>query len=329
MNRKTGLLFVLIVLASSPLAAQEWAKKMFQETEHDFGTCARNARAEYEFVFENLYLEDVHVAGVRTSCGCTTPRVENSTLKTYEKGAIVAHFNTDRFLGQRGATLTVTIDKPFYAEVQLHVRGYIRSDVVVEPGSVQLGEVEQGTALEQQVTINSTGRSNWRILEVKNTNPHLQAEVVETGRNYNQVTYDLKVHLDKTAPAGYINDYVMLVTNDAQRTQIPVLVEGRVDAGISVSPTALFMGVLQPGQKVTKQLIVRSKKPFKIVDIKCDDKSFEFNLPAEQSPKSLHVIPVTFIAGNDMGRVVKTIQIVTEQGQFTPELSAYAVVANQ
>ncbi len=118
-------------LAASPLFGQEWARKMFKVTEHDFGTCARNARAEYEFVFENLYMEDVHVAGVRTSCGCTTPSVVNPTLKTYEKGAILAHFNTDHFLGQRGATLTVTIDKPFYAEVQLHVSGYIRSDVDV------------------------------------------------------------------------------------------------------------------------------------------------------------------------------------------------------
>ncbi len=329
MNRKIGLFFLVIVWGATSLMAQEWAKNMFKESEHDFGNCARNSRAEYEFVFENLYLEDVHIADVRTSCGCTTPRVENPTLKTYEKGAIVAHFNTDRFLGQRGATLTVVIDKPYYAEVQLHVRGHIRSDVTVEPGSVQLGAVDQGKTVDQKVTVNSTAHSDWRILDVKSANPHIKAQVVETGRNYGQVAYDLKVRLDDQAPLGYINDYLMLVTNDAQGTQIPVLVEGRVEAGITVSPTALFMGVLQPGQKVTKQLIVKSKKPFKIVDIKCDDKSFEFNIPADQTPKNVHVIPVTFVAGNDMGRVVKSIKIETEQGLFTPELSAYAVVAKQ
>ena len=35
--------------------------------------------------------------------------------------------------------------------------------------------------------------------------------------------------------------------------------------GITVSPTALFMGVVQPGQKVTKQLVVKGKKPFRIL----------------------------------------------------------------
>jgi hypothetical protein len=329
MIRRAGLLFILIVLAASPLAAQDWAKKMFKDSEHNFGVCARNAKSEYEFVFENLYMEDVHVAGVRTSCGCTTPSVINPTIKTYEKGAILAHFNTDRFLGQRGATLTVTIDKPYYAEVQLHISGYIRDDVSVDPGSVRLGTVDQGMPADQKVKVSFSGRSDWRILDVKSPNQYLKAVITETNRNYGQVSYELSVHLDKNAPVGYIDDQLTLVTNDPQATQIPVSVEGLVEAGITVSPAALFMGVVQPGQKVTKQLIVKSKKPFKILGIKCDDKSFTFDTSGEQSPKTLHVIPVTFVAGSDMGKVVKTIKVETEQGQFTPELSAYAVVANQ
>ena len=43
---------------------------------------------------------------------------------------MIAAFNTERFLDARGATLTVTFDKPSYAEVQLTVTGHIRSDVV-------------------------------------------------------------------------------------------------------------------------------------------------------------------------------------------------------
>ena len=34
--------------------------------------------------------------------------------------------------------------------------------------------------------------------------------------------------------------------------------------------------------------------------------------PAEQTPKILHQIPVTFVAGTDMGKVVKTIKIETD-----------------
>jgi len=136
------------VLATPSCYGQDWAQKMFKITEHDFGSVAKGGKAEFSFVFENLYMEDVHVVGLRASCGCTTPRVENALIKTYEKGAIVAHFNTDTFLGQRGATLYVTFDRPFPAEIQLHVRGYIRNDVVLEPGSLEVGSVDQGAPVE-------------------------------------------------------------------------------------------------------------------------------------------------------------------------------------
>ena len=87
------------------------------------------------------------------------------------------------------------------------------------------------------------------------------------------------------------------------------------------------MGVVQPGQKVTKQLVVKSKKPFNILGVSCDDKSFHFDTSKEGAAKELHLVPVTFTAGTDAGKVVKTIKITTDQGQMTPELAAYAVVA--
>lgn len=58
---------LVVVLLSTPTFGQEWAAKMFTTTSHDFGTVARGERAEFEFVLENLYVEDVHIVGVRTS----------------------------------------------------------------------------------------------------------------------------------------------------------------------------------------------------------------------------------------------------------------------
>jgi len=329
MLRRSILTLLLTVLASTPCLGQEWAQKMFKTTDHDFGSVARGAKAEYRFVFKNIYLEDVHISHAYASCSCTSVRIDNPLLKTYEEGAIVATFNTNSFYGQRGATLTVVIDQPFYAEVQLPDRGFIRTDVEVQPGSVQFYSIDQGIGYKQTVAINyGGGREDWQILNVKSANPHITAKAVETGRNYGRATYQLEVYVDNSMPAGYMNDHLMLVTNDGAGQQIPVLVEGRVTPGISVSPAALFMGVVQPGQKVTKKLVVTSKKPFRILSITCDDKkSFQFDLSKETTATKLHQIPVTFVAGADTGKIVKTIKIKTDQGEMTPELAAYAVVA--
>jgi hypothetical protein len=98
--------------------------------------------------------------------------------------------------------------------------------------------------------------------------------------------------------------------------------------GIMLSPTALFMGVVEPGQKITKQLVVKGKKPFRVLEVTCDDPSFSFDPSAANEAKPVHLIPVTFTAGTDAGKVVKTIRVRTDQGEMTPELSAYAVVAD-
>jgi hypothetical protein len=327
MLRRAALTLLVVALVGSSASAQKWADKMFKTTTHDFGSVARGAKAEFEFVLSNLYLEDVHIASVRSSCGCTQVRIKKPDLKTYEKGAIVAKINSHSFSGDRGATVTVTFDKPFYAEVRLTAKVYIRTDVVFSPDSVQVGEVDEGTPVQKKISIDYAGRQDWQILKVVSGNPHLSGQVVETRRSNGRVGYDLLVQLDEDAPSGYIQDQLILVTNDRNKTQVPVAVEGLVQSGITVSPASLFLGVVKSGTTITKQLVVRGKKPFRIVSVSCDDASFEFGEINTDKAKALHLIPVTFLAGESAGKILKTIRIETDSGQSTPELSAYAVVA--
>ena len=91
---RSCLMLLLGFLAASPAAAQQWAKKMFETTTHDFGSVARHTKTEFPFVLKNIYLEDVHVVRAQPSCGCISTRIDNPLLKTYQEGAIVAVLNT-------------------------------------------------------------------------------------------------------------------------------------------------------------------------------------------------------------------------------------------
>ena len=91
----------------------------------------------------------------------------NNTLKTWEKGAIRAKYNSRAHIGKKSATITVVIDRPYPAEVQLTVTGYIRSDVVLHPGSVNVGEVDAGTSVLKTIEINYAGRNDWKITNVE------------------------------------------------------------------------------------------------------------------------------------------------------------------
>ncbi len=326
MFRSVFSICLLLVLGST-VSAQTWAEKMFQQRTHNFGDVARGAKAEFRYELTNLYEEDVHISSVSSTCGCTSPRIEKKDLKTHEITAIVAKINTDRFQGQKGATLTVTFDKPYFAQVQLQTRVYIRSDVVFSPGSVEVGAVSEGQGADRTVTVAHAGRSDWKILDVTSTNPHLSASVEEVGRVGGRNRYQISVHLDENAPAGYLHEHLVLKTNDYNRKQVPLLVQGRVEPAIVVSPSTLFMGNVESGQTITKNIVLRGATPFRVLSIGCADESFQFEVPGESAePKTVHIIPVKFVGGTDTGKLEQTIRVETDLGCPIPDVPAYAVV---
>ena len=306
----------LTVLLAGHAPGQEWARKMFENTRHDFGTLARGSDAQVEFPLENVFKEDVHIASLRSSCGCSTAEFTKDTLGTWEKGAILVKYNTRAFLGHKDATITVTFDKPYAAEVQLVVSGYIRSDVVLTPGSADFGELELGQAEEKKLSITYAGREDWKITDIKSSQDHFEAKLVETERGGGRVAYDVIIRVKETVPAGYLNQQLVLVTNDQRRTQIPLMATGRILPPVTVSPAALAMGVVSAGQQVTKQLVVRAKRPFRITAVHCDSQSFAFK--TDEQTKLLHLIPVTFTADQTDGRVAQKIEIQTDLAPDTP-----------
>jgi hypothetical protein len=255
----------------------------------------------------------MQITGVRSSCGCTSPTVENGTIKTYEKAYIVAKFNTRTFVGMHGATLTVTFAPPYSAEVQVRVHGNIRSDVVFAPGSIAFGNVDEGELKEQTVTVNYAGRENWSIVDVTNDNDYFEVELRETSRGAGKVSYGLLVRLKDNVPLGYLKDQLTVVTNDqrAESQRIPLFVEGRVLPEISVTPESLVLGDVVAGEPITRKIVVRGKKPFRILDVNCGDDCFQFK--TDEESKELHLVELTYVPQEEPGVVKVPVQITTDR----------------
>jgi hypothetical protein len=286
---------------------------MFSVRVHDFGAVARGSKQQFTFELENKYEEDVHVASVRSSCGCTSPSVGKRTLKTWEKSEIVATFNTRSFLGQKGATITVVIDRPYYAEVQLRVDGYIRSDVVLDPGAVTFGEVEGAVGAERKVAISYRGRGDWRILDVVSTNKSFEVELDETARAGDRVEYEMVVRVRPGAPEGFFQDQLTLVTDDRRNARLAVPVEGKVKPAVTVFPKVVSF-VVNEGDEATKKLVIRGKAPFKILGVECDGGDcLKFETSSEA--RKVHFIPVTFHAKQKTEALEHQVRIRTDVGE--------------
>ena len=303
----------LVLGGAAPARAQDWARQMFSETSHNFGNVAKGAKTEHRFVIRNKYKEDVHIVGVRTSCGCTTPSITIKDLKTHETSEIVATFNTKTFVGQHGATLTVTFDKPFFAEVQVRVTGHIRGDVSFDPPFIDLGNADLGKGSERQIRVIHSGGAPWEIKDVRSLNTNYVVTLSPPLRTPSQCSYDLTLRLKPEAPAGFVKDQLLLVTSDPRAEQIPIDVQGRVVAEVTVSPQLLAMGSIQPGATVTKNVVVRANRPFRVTGVECGPDGC-ITCPLKEDPAPVHILPVTFQAGEKAGRIERQLQITTDLG---------------
>ena len=118
----------------------------------------------------------------------------------------------------------------------------------------------------------------------------------------------------QAAPAGYLRDDLILVTDDANlaAARVPVPVEATIRPSIAIDPSPLLMGSVGPGEAVTRQLIVHGAAPFRVLSVESSDKRFQCGPP--QGSGSLYRIPVTFTAAasETAGRADTKIRIQTD-----------------
>jgi hypothetical protein len=301
---------LLVLITSSCGWAQQWAREMFVQMDHDFGTVPRGAKTEFEFKFMNKYKENVHVASVRTSCQCTLPRIGKAELKTYEEGSIIAEFNTRAFIGSRAAVITVVFDRPFYAEVQLNVRGTIRSDIVPEPGEIQFGEVDEGQEKATTVKISYAGAAVWEIKDVRSANKHLAVKLENKTTKGNSTQYTMHVRLKGDAPPGELIDEIVLVTNETQANLVTLPVRANIIAPLSMAQS-IELGTIRSGESSKDRLVIKSKMPFRIEKVECEDKRFTFEIPMGE--KAFHFIPFEFKTDENLGAFRQKVVVHTSR----------------
>lgn len=325
-------LFASAVFAQSPpLAAgsgPDWALKTLSATNHDFGVVARGAEIKTKITITNPYEQTVRIGNISPSCNCTTVGTPSKTvLNTYETAEFEISMDTRRFMRHKDAVVTLQFTAPQFAEVRIPVQMYVRTDVVLTPGSANFGAVDVGKGGTQSIAIAYAGtpdRTDWAIQEARTTNPHLEAKLQEQSRSGGgssnvKVDYALTVTLKPSAPAGSFRGLIQLVTNDASNPIVPVLAEARIEGDITVTPENIPLGTLTPGRSKTVNVVIRGKKPFAIDSIEREGNSGDFAVRLPEGEKPVHVIPLTFTPPEQPGAYQElfTVTIPGREDQVT------------
>lgn len=256
----------------------------------------------------------MHLRSISASCGCTTPIIESEWIQPGQVGTVVARFNTGTFSGDRKASLNLVIDKPNYIQLQLNVKGYIRSDVVFNPGELNFGNVAEGESKEIEADLEYAGRSDWEVTRISSNADFVSADFTEIRRAGGRVSYKIKANLEPGAASGSQAVQLILHTNDRRLKTVPLNCIAQIEAPLSVSPSNVTLGQMKPGQPIEQRLLIKGNEPFQILDVTVPEMEVLFDPTPE--PKKIQFLNVTLIpdAIRNRGDVRTTMTIKTDMG---------------
>jgi hypothetical protein len=313
-SRWMMLIWCVVLASSGSIAAgQDWARKMFTEFRHDFGTVVKGEEAEHRFSLQNIYLEEIEIDRVSSSCGCAQVSYTTKKMKTWEKSEIVVKFNTKQFSGQRQATISVSFAKPFRGEVQLTIVGHIRTDIQIQPGSIDFGSGAIANIKSQVVKITKYGNPNWSIRDVQSAFAGVSVELSKPRRFFDRTEYELKASLRPDVPPGFFQGELFLLAVEGSREdKIPLPFSGKLSAPLEISPQILDFEKVAAGQTVSRKVVLKSDQPFAIKDVICSEGGFACE--AKRDAKKVHFVELKFTADETIGRRETAITFVTDIG---------------
>ncbi|MCC6417642.1 MAG: DUF1573 domain-containing protein [Gemmataceae bacterium] len=300
--RKSLVALTVLVLGAGSASAQTgaWADKIFLagggKTSHDFGTVARGAQLVHAFKITNIYSVPLEITNIRATCGCLTATPSTRVLRPQETAQLNIVMDGRRFSGHKSINVYVTVGPEYVSTATLHVTANARPDVVLNPGQFNFGVVRQGQRPTQTLDVEYAGNFDWAVTEVVKTAAAPYDVVVE--QLYRQparsgqpgrVGYRLAVTLKPDTPPGPLHHELILKTNEPGTNQyITVVVEGNVQATLTVTPGVIVLGKVKAGTTTTQKVQVRGQRPFRILGVDGAGDGIEAVLPT--GPAQNHVL---------------------------------------
>jgi hypothetical protein len=292
--RNAVLALVALVLGAAACGAQttSWADKMFKDgISHDFGSVPRGAQLFHRFSMTNIYAVPLQIIDVRTSCGCSAATPSTKLLQPREVGFIDVSMDGRKFTGPKSIRVSVTVGPEYTSTAELTVTANSRADVVFNPGQVTFGAVPKGSTPTQTIDVEYAGTLDWRVTGVLTNGAPFDVALEEWYRVPGKVGYHARFTLQARAPVGPLKQEVFLQTNDPASQLVPVLVEATVQAALTVSPDPVRADDLRVGQELTRKVMVRGTRPFRVLAVEGtgDDVGVATRLPTDK-PQVQHTL---------------------------------------
>jgi hypothetical protein len=308
--------FFLTAVSTNARAGGGWAAALVSQTEHNWGTVERGAQLSHQFTITNPTGKDVRIKNVSPSCHCVSPMVTDYTIPPGGTSIIDARMNTSGFLGSKTVTITVTFDRPRRGELQLRVSTVSSGGANVASSEVDFGVATLGQKVEKKLILDFTGAVDRKIESVQFNKDKLTADFKELERTGDRVRYELTLVLPETLAPGQLEEKVLIRTNDPKTSETTVIAKARIEGQITMVPDTFKLNQLSPGDKLTRNVIIKGAAPFRIVQV--NNTLGMFAVQSGGADKTVQMVSVTFTAPADPGAIPDHLEFLTNMTDGKP-----------
>ena len=178
-TKRTGwmLVWVLAVTSQTAWAGLEWESRRF-----DYNATPDDDKVIAVYSFSNTGDKPVTITRVKTSCGCSTAKLDQTVYEPGENGQLEVTFKFGNRVGQQKKQIVVTTDHPQQLSTTLELHVEIPRVVSVTPRFVYWRQ--GGPKTPKNIQIQFDHSAPVQILEIVPSDPTIAARVqtVESGK---------------------------------------------------------------------------------------------------------------------------------------------------
>ncbi len=240
----------------------------FEEKVYNFGVARQQETVSHSYQFKNKGKGILTIKEVKASCGCIATIVSSKEVLPGAIGEIKVTFQTGKYTGKQTKNIFVYSNDPNKQEIGLEIIGMIKTEVALEPESLNFGDVEKGKAVNKIVKIIQLEDEELKLDKVEAAGEYFLTQVSDFKDERNK-GFKVNVILKPDAPVGRFTEAITLHTNLKKHPRIDVTVLGNILGRIRVNPQMVSLGSLKKGSYVANKITVESanREEFNILKV--------------------------------------------------------------
>jgi hypothetical protein len=277
----------------------------------DFGEIWQGTESNHVFHFRNDGPGTLRIRQVVPTCGCTAVLTTRNEVPPGGDGEVRITFKSGNFSGSQHKSITVQSNDPTRPTLSLHVRATVKPLFVLEPSTLNFGELQRGQHASREIAIREVNGKPFEITRVSSTLHFVKAELLPAGEG-SRASRRVRIAVGSDGTPGTFAGHITFAV-DRPGIVPAIVAQGVILGQASVSPQALYMGAIRQDQRFPPQnLSIRARGTAAL-----EVKAVETDAPWLQAriktlaPGQAYQIEVTVDPMPPVGRFEQSIRIVT------------------